>query len=226
MVVMSDVWWFVGLGVWSAVIVMAIKPLHGYFMSKGCENMVAVYYNRKVAHMLAGGVPILASPIVFTDPVWPLLGGLIGAAVLASTHMLDRRLWWMQTEQNMNDATFSLMLGLSVFALWTYSDEPWLAVLPAFFMAFGDGVTGIIRNKLFAKRTKSAWGNLGMVIVCLPAGYLIGASLSPAIPVWGTISAAVASFVERYEFGPIDDNVLIVVASSFVLLLGLAVGPL
>ena len=226
MVVMSDVWWFVGLGVWSAVIVMAIKPLHGYLMSKGCENMVAVYYNRKVAHMLAGGVPILASPIVFTDPVWPLLGGLIGAAVLASTHLLDRRLWWMQTEQNMNDATFSLMLGLSVFALWRYSGEPWLAVLPAFFMAFGDGVTGIIRNKLFAKRTKSAWGNLGMAIVCLPAGYLIGASLSPAIPLWGTISGAVASFVERYEFGPIDDNVLIVVASSIVLLLGLAVGPL
>ena len=119
MVVMSDVWWFVGLGVWSAVIVMAIKPLHGYFMSKGCENMVAVYYNRKVAHMLAGGVPILASPIVFTDPMWPLLGGLIGAAVLASTHVLDRRLWWMQTAQTMNDATFSLMLGLSVGDLWS-----------------------------------------------------------------------------------------------------------
>ena len=26
--------------------------------------MVAVYYNRKIAHMFAGGVPILASPIV------------------------------------------------------------------------------------------------------------------------------------------------------------------
>jgi hypothetical protein len=65
-----------------------------------------------------------------------------------------------------------------------------------------------------------------MAIVCLPAGYLIGASLSPAIPIWGTISGAVASFVERYEFGPIDDNVLIVVASSIVLLIGLAVGPL
>ena len=120
MVVMSDVWWFVGLGVWSAAIVIAIKPLHAYLVKKGCEDMVAVYYNRKVAHMLAGGVPILASPIVFTDPLWPLLGGLIGAVVLASTHILDRRLWWMQTEQNMNDATFSLMFGLSVFALWTY----------------------------------------------------------------------------------------------------------
>lgn len=223
---MSDIGWFIGLGVWSAVIVMAIKPLHAYFMSKGCEDMVAVYYNRKIAHMLAGGVPIVAAPLVFSDPIWPLLGGLIGAAVLTSTHLMDRRLWWMQTKQNMNDATFSLMLGLSVYALWVYSDEPWLAVLPAFFMAFGDGVTGIIRNKLFARRTKSAWGNLGMAFVCLPAGYLIGASLNPALPLWGALSGAVASFVERYEFGPIDDNVLIVVASSLVLLIGLSVGPL
>ena len=114
MVVMSDVWWFVGLGVWSAAIVMAIKPLHAYLVNKGCEDMVAVYYNRKVAHMLAGGVPILASPIVFTDPMWPLLGGLIGAAVLASTHILDRRLWWMQTcllytSPSPRDATLSRM---------------------------------------------------------------------------------------------------------------------
>ena len=89
MVVMADVGWFIGLGLWSAAIVMAIKPLHGYFMKKGCEDMVAVYYNRKIAHMLAGGVPILASPIVFSDPLWPLLGGLIGAAILASTHLMD-----------------------------------------------------------------------------------------------------------------------------------------
>ena len=118
------------------------------------------------------------------------------------------------------------MLGLSVYALWIYSGVPWLAVLPAVFMEFGDGVTGIIRNKLFARRTKSAWGNLGMAFVCLPAGYIVGASLNPALPIWGVISGAVASFVERYEFGPIDDNVLIVVASSLVLLLGLGVGPL
>ena len=40
--------------IWAFATVMAIKPLHSYMMSKGCENMVAVYYNRKVAHMVAG----------------------------------------------------------------------------------------------------------------------------------------------------------------------------
>ena len=123
--------------------------------------MVAVYYNRKVAHMVAGGVPLIMSPLVFSDPIYPLFGGILGSIGLAATHLMDKRLWWMQTEQNMNDATFAFMLGVSVYALWHYLDDPWLAILPALFMAYGDGVTGIIRNKMFAKRTKSAWGNFG-----------------------------------------------------------------
>ena len=222
----SNLVWFLALGIWSVVIVFSIKPVHSYMVSRGTENMVAVYYNRKIAHMLAGGVPIILTPIVFDDPLWPLIGGLLGFVALLSTHLLDRRLWWMQTEQNMNDATFAFMLGISVFALWHYLDDAWLAILPALFMAYGDGVTGIIRNKMFAKRTKSAWGNLGMAILCIPLGYLIGKNADPSIPLWGALSGAVASFVERYEFGPIDDNVLIVIASSILIAAGVHFGPL
>ncbi len=222
----SEVSWLFILGAWAGLVVFAIKPFHSYLVNRGCENMVAVYYNRKVAHMLAGGVPIILCPIVFSNPIWPLIGGLGGAAILYAAHFTERRLWWMQTEQNMNDATFALMLGLSVFALWHYSDQPWLAILPSLYMAFGDGVTGIIRNKMFARRTKSAWGNLGMAILCIPLGWFVGKMVTPAIPVWGVISAVVASIVERYEFGPIDDNILIVIASSIVLLIGLNLGPI
>ena len=221
----SDVIWFGILGLWAAIVVFGIKPFYHYLRKQGSEHMVAVYYNRKVAHMLAGGVPIIASPMVFDNPIWVLIGGVLGSIALAATHILDRRLWWMQTEQNMNDATFALMLGLSVFVIWEYSDEPWLAILPSLFMAFGDGVTGIIRNKMFKKRTKSAWGNVGMAALCIPLGYIIGAMAEPQIPLWGLIAGIVASFVERYEFGPIDDNVLIVVFSSIVLFMGLNLGP-
>ena len=90
-------------------------------MKRGCEHMVAVYYNRKIAHMLAGGLPILLSPIVFDNPIWVLIGGVIGSIILTSAHLLDRRLWWMQTDQNMNDATFAFMLGVSVYFLWSVS---------------------------------------------------------------------------------------------------------
>ena len=67
----SDIIWFLALGLWSMFIVFAIKPVHSYMVKNGCENMVAVYYNRKIAHMLAGGVPIILSPIVFDSPVSP-----------------------------------------------------------------------------------------------------------------------------------------------------------
>lgn len=222
----TDFLWFIALGVWATIIVFAIRPVYHFLVTRGSPHMVAVYYNRKLAHMFAGGVPILVSPIVFDDPIWILLGGIIGGIALTATHLTNRRLWWMQTEQNMNDATFAFMLGISVYLIWEYSNEPWLAILPSLFMAFGDGVTGIIRNKLFQKRTKSAWGNVGMAILCLPLGYFVGGLSEPSIPVWGLISGLVASIVERYEFGPIDDNVIIVVCSSIVLLLGLNFGPL
>jgi len=222
----SDVIWFGILGLWAAIVVFGIKPFYHYLRKQGSEHMVAVYYNRKVAHMLAGGVPIIASPMVFDNPIWVLIGGVLGSIALAATHILDRRLWWMQTEQNMNDATFALMLGLSVFVIWEYSNDPWLAILPSLFMAFGDGVTGIIRNKMFKRRTKSAWGNVGMAALCIPLGYIIGAMAESQIPLWGLIAGIVASFVERYEFGPIDDNVLIVVFSSIVLFIGLNLGSI
>ena len=222
----SEMIWFGILGLWATVIVFGIKPFYDYLRAQGSEHMVAVYYNRKVAHMLAGGVPIIASPMVFDDPVWVLIGGILGSIALAATHLLDKRLWWMQTEQNMNDATFALMLGISVYFIWVYTDQPWLAILPSLFMAFGDGVTGIIRNKMFKKRTKSAWGNVGMAALCLPLGYYVGTLSDPQIPIWGLISGLVASIVERYEFGPIDDNVLIVVFSTIVLLIGLDLGPI
>ena len=48
----------------------------------------------------------------------------------------------------------------------------------------------------------------------------------PSIPVWGLISAAIATFVERYEFGPIDDNILITVFATAVLMLGVEGGPI
>ena len=92
---------------------------------------------------------------------------------------------WMQSPENMNDSSFAFMLGISVFLLWILFDDPWLAVLPSLFMAFGDGVTGVVRNKLFSRRTKSAWGNVAMAIVSLPMGWFIGAASITEIPLWG-----------------------------------------
>jgi phytol kinase len=107
-----------------------------------------------------------------------------------------------------------------VSLLWWALNDPWLAILPALYMAFGDGITGIVRNAVIRQRSKNPIGNVFMLLVCAPLGWFIGAQADPAMPLWGLASAVVATVIERYEFGPIDDNILITVAASAVLLLG------
>jgi phytol kinase len=58
----------------------------------------------------------------------------------------------------------------------------WIAIILPTFMAFGDGVTGVARNALFKRRTKSAVGNVFMVIVSVPLGYFLASMATPFIP--------------------------------------------
>ncbi|MFW6040918.1 MAG: hypothetical protein ACOC85_03695 [Thermoplasmatota archaeon] len=110
------------------------------------------------------------------------------------------------------------MWGLSIFILWILFNDPWIAIIPPAFIAFGDAVIGFARNALFKKRTKHPIGNVFMLFVTIPIGYYFGGMSGMAI--WGVMVAILSSFVERFEFGPIDDNVLIVVTSIVVLYLG------
>jgi len=195
-----------------------------WMVARGVEPIRAVYYNRKIVHMAAGGIASLVVPLVFTDFWLPLIAGLALTALTAAAHLLGWRMYWFQTPENANDVKFALMWALSVALLWGLLGDPWLAILPSLYLAFGDGVTGIVRNALIRRRSKHPIGNLFMLVVCLPLGWSIGAQAMPDMALWGALSAVAATLVERYEFGPIDDNVLITLAASGVLLLGAALG--
>jgi len=218
--------WAVTAVVYSAVIVFLTRWIHHRLRARGVANNVAVYYNRKIVHMAAGGVVALAVPYLFTSPIYPLAVGLALTLFTLVPHVSGRRLAWLQTEENCNDVKFTLMWGVAIYVLWRLLDDPFLAILPPVFMAFGDGVTGVVRNALFRRRTKSPIGNLFMLAVSIPAGFLLAGQASLPIPWWGLIAGVVASIIERFELGPIDDNILITVASSAVLLIGAHVGPL
>jgi phytol kinase len=88
------------------------------------------------------------------------------------------------------------------------------------FMAFGDAVTGLARNALYKKRTKKPIGNVFMLIVCVLIGYYFASITIKPIPLWGIFAAITASVVERFEIGPIDDNILITVTAMFILTVG------
>jgi hypothetical protein len=88
-------------------------------------------------------------------------------------------------------------------------------------MAFGDGITGIVRNIVFKKRIKHPIGNIFMLAICAPMAYILAHfSEISGMTFWAIAAAVVASIIERYEIGPIDDNILITVSSALVLFIG------
>jgi phytol kinase len=216
----------VGMGIYVMVVLFATKIPYDMMISRGVEDIRAVYYNRKIVHMMAGGVGSLCVPVLFVDYWYPLVCGILLTIFTYAAHASGTRMFWFQTDQNQNDVKFTLMWWTSITMIWVLVGDPWLAIVPSLFMAFGDGVTGVVRNAVIKKRSKSPIGNVFMFIVSAPLGYIVAGMGDPSIPVWGLISAAIATFVERYEFGPIDDNILITVFATAVLMLGVEVGPI
>jgi len=193
------------------LVVLGTKYLYGIFISRGFPHNVAVYFNRKVIHILAGGVVALLVPVFFTSPTIPLILALILAFINWIPHRTGKLMHWYQVKDNMYEVNFCIAWGVVLTASWIFMATPLYGLIPILFMSFGDAATGIVRNAMFKKRTKSWWGNLAMFLVCAPlAYYYIG------FP--GVFIAALASIIEHYEKNPIDDNILITL-STFILLL-------
>lgn len=204
------------LVVYTALILYLTKYIYLYGKKRGLDSIDIVYYNRKFVHIFAGGVVALFVPF-YHSPFYPLIAGFLLAAVTYFSHETGDRLYWFQNKKDFNDVSFCLMWGISIFVLWILFDNPYLAILPALFMAFGDGITGIIRNAFFGERSKHYLGNVFMAITCIPLGYVFGSLGHLAIG--GMLAGLFSSIIERYELGPIDDNILITISSSILLIM-------
>ncbi len=224
-VIIETLWMFV-LAAYAFLIVFLTKKLYFYLLKKGFAKSVVIYYNRKFIHIFAGGVVVLIVPFVFNSPWFPLISGLIMAIIVYIAHKTGNSFYWFQTEKNLNDVSFCFMWGIAIFILWFILGNPWIAIIPPAFIAFGDGITGIVRNLAFKERKKHPIGNIYMMGVCIPIGYYFAFSGVPSIPVWGVIAAVIASLFERYEFGIIDDNILVAGSATIVLYLGGVLGPI
>jgi len=211
---------------YAILVSLVTKKTFDLMVSRGIKKIDAIYYNRKLVHILAGGVIALFVPL-FPTPLFPLFSGIILAIFTYYSHKKDQMLYWFQNDKDLNDVSFCLMWGFTVFILWTITGSAWISIIPITFMAFGDGITGIVRNAMFKKRTKHPLGNLYMFGICAPLGFIFAqlSSISGMI-IWAVMAAAVASIVERYEFGPIDDNILITISSSIIIYIGFLVNTI
>jgi len=218
----NEIFWFFILALYVIFVLMFLtRKTYDFMISSGFKKNSAVYYNRKLIHIFAGGVTVLIIPLVFSTPWYPLFSGLVLTLFMYFLHRSGRILYWFQTKEDVNDVNFCFMWALAVFILWLITGSPWIAIIPPAFMAFGDGITGIIRNIAFKERVKHPIGNVYMLGVCIPIGYFF--ANMEGLALWGIIAAIAASIVEKFEFGPIDDNILITISSLLVLYVGVIV---
>ncbi len=218
----SEIIWIIVLAVYTVVVIFVTKKIYDYFVNKKhIKKNIVIYYNRKLIHIFAGGLVVLAVPFLFSKPYFPLLASILVTIIMFIFHKSDHILYWFQTDKNISDVSFCLMWGIAIFILWQIFDNPWIAVMPPAFIAFGDGITGIVRNFGFKERNKHPIGNIYMAFICIPIGYYFG-SLSniPNMAIWGITAAIVATLFERHEIGPIDDNIFITISSTIVLFFG------
>ncbi|MBS7639498.1 MAG: dolichol kinase [Candidatus Bathyarchaeia archaeon] len=200
------------------VVAVLTKRLYDFMRRWGLEHNVAVYYNRKIIHVLTGGLCALLVPIFFESFILPLAISLLLSAILLFCHRGNRLMYWFQTEDNAYEVSFCIMWGLILTLGWLISGGNfWIGVLPILFMSIGDAITGIVRNMIYKRRTKSWWGNLAMALFSMVVGSIVGQA--------GILAGAVASIVEHFEFKPIDDNVLVPATSFIILLLAKVLAP-
>jgi len=187
------------------VVAILAKKLYEYVEPKRSARS-AVYFSRKLIHFLAGGLVAILVPYLFKSPLIPDIMVVTLTIVTYYPHKTGNLMYWFQVEGNMAEVYFVIMWGIIITVAWPFN--VWLGVIPVLFMAWGDGITGIVRNLLYYKRTKAWIGNIAMFTLCAPLGwYYFG--------IYGLIAAAIASIVEHYEF--IDDNISIPIVSLLTL---------
>ncbi|MDT7892017.1 MAG: dolichol kinase [Thermoproteota archaeon] len=187
------------------------KWLYNILKNKGLKDNVIVYFNRKIIHILAGGLVALLVPLIFTSYIIPLILGLLFALITYIPHRTGKLLYWFQDPNNYYEVNFCIMWAIIITIGWILFNNPWIAVVPVLFMAFGDATTGFVRNLIYKRRTKSWIGNIAMGIVSVPIGAIIGIA--------GIVAALISSIIEHFEFKYIDDNITIPLVSFIVIYL-------
>jgi len=157
---------------WVIFVAMVLtKYLYKWMKDHGVEHNVAVYYNRKIIHMLAGGLVAALVPFIFRTSLLPFAMAMLLAIFIYMPHRMGKIMYWFQTEDNMYEVSFAVMWGIIISLGWVFSGGDFrFGVLPVLFMSVGDAVTGVVRNVIYKKRTKSWWGNLVMALLTIFLG--------------------------------------------------------
>jgi len=189
--------------------------LANYFYDKGVEQ----YISRKVGHGV-GGMGFLLCVFLFSSAWWPLIIAVGFVLLLGGARLIKpqafRGVGGTGRQHALAEVYFPIAGVISLSVGWAWLGNPWLAVVPILFMAWGDMLTGLVRSRIYGKEIKGNWGSVAMIAVCLVVAYFFK-------PYWiGAIGAVVATLAERFtplSKGVWDDNWTIVLASLTIMTL-------
>ncbi len=200
-----ELMWGVVLVLW--VLLMVFKA------SKIVSRKLNKYIARKFIHFTTGGLVALLAPFIFETPTVPIIGAVGMALLTIIPRYWGKDLDWYQVRNNFGDTWFCVSFAVLFFLFW-YVDK-WIAVIPALFMAYGDGVTGVVRSIIYKDWVKGWWGTVAMLAISLPIGFALKG-------IAGLISALAATAVEKMPH--IDDNITVPAVAAAVLYALRAVG--
>jgi len=194
----------------NGILLVAYNVFIILFVSRKIGEKYGTYMARKAIHILSAGISVLLARLIFSDWLVPLLLGSLMVAFTAIGH-IRKPYSWFQIKRNYADVYFTVACTALLVGFWNYN--VWIGTLSALFLAWGDGLTGVVRNFVYGKRNKSIYGNVVMLAVCMTLAYFMNGRVGYV----AFVAAAFASVVEKFE--RIDDNISIPFGSAIIMTL-------
>jgi len=148
-----------------------------YSFSRAVYHLTGSNYKaRKFIHFAAGAVAAILAPYIFYTPFAFVLMSFILFLIVYFPHKKGSLLYWFQIERKYGEVYFTFAYAV-LFSIFWYIDIN-IAIASALFMAIGDGVTGLIKEKYYGRREEEKkvkgfnLGNLAMMAVSVPVGYI------------------------------------------------------
>ena len=102
-IIENEIFWLIVLIIYVFLVATLTKKLYSRMIKKGANEDSAIYVNRKMVHIFAGGVVVLIVPFVFKSPWYPLLCGLALTILTLISHRRGNAMYWFQTNKNQYD---------------------------------------------------------------------------------------------------------------------------
>lgn len=199
-----------------ALIIAGAAMLGIWLANIAYDYKVPQYISRKLAHF-GGAVGFLLCPFLFTSFWWPFVLSIGFTALLAGARIwrptLFRGVGGSGRPNAIAELNYPAASIVLIGVLWGVFNQPWLAIVPLLFLGAGDGITGLVRSKVYGREVKGNWGSAAMIAVCLLLAVFIH-------PYWiGAAGAVMATIMEKYTKSTswLDDNATVPLISGLIM---------